>query len=57
MKESRCRKVHVRIEEEDKAYDILPFSAIGHVVLTNNGQGLDCDYGNFIKLISFNSSS
>lgn len=40
-------------DEENEAFDVLPFSAIRHVVSTNNGYGLSCDYGNFIKIVSF----
>ncbi|KAI8889716.1 WD40 repeat-like protein [Backusella circina FSU 941] len=39
--------------EDDDAYEMLPFSYIQFVVPTS-GYGFACDYGNFIKIISFN---
>jgi WD40 repeat protein len=39
-------------EEDDDAYEILPFSTI-RLVMPMNGYGFCCDYGNFIKCISF----
>ncbi|KAI8384812.1 uncharacterized protein BYT42DRAFT_612483 [Radiomyces spectabilis] len=38
--------------DSEEASEILPFSCIRHVVPLN-GFGIACDYGNFIKLISF----
>ncbi|KAG0169849.1 hypothetical protein DFQ28_011344 [Apophysomyces sp. BC1034] len=36
-------------EDEDEANELLPFSTVRHVMSLGNGLG--CDYGNFIKLI------
>ncbi|KAI8970270.1 hypothetical protein BDF20DRAFT_838641 [Mycotypha africana] len=39
-------------EDDVDAYEVLPFSLIQHATSTD-GRGLSCDYGNFIKIISF----
>lgn len=54
-KKKRLESMHFDEEEieNDDAYEILPFSHIQLTVPTN-GYGFACDYGNFIKIISFN---
>ncbi|KAG0172756.1 hypothetical protein DFQ30_009772 [Apophysomyces sp. BC1015] len=47
-----ARKMDSDDEDMEEANEILPFSAIRHVV-SLGGSGLGCDYGNFVKLIYF----
>lgn len=52
LKKKKKRDAPVN-EEDDEAYDMLPFSVIKQVVSTACGYGFCCDYGNFIKVITF----
>lgn len=60
-KTKRSNEVMVEQEEnadtkEEDAYDVLPFSTI-KCLTKIDGYGLGCDYGNFIKIISFDDPS
>ncbi|KAL7311754.1 hypothetical protein PS15m_009476 [Mucor circinelloides] len=39
-------------DDEEEAYNALPFANI-RCVVPMNGHGLSCDYGNFIKVVTF----
>ncbi|CEG75281.1 hypothetical protein RMATCC62417_10351 [Rhizopus microsporus] len=41
--------------EEEDASDLLPFTTVQNIV-TTDGYGFACDYGNFIKIISFDDA-
>ncbi|KAK4512426.1 uncharacterized protein ATC70_003126 [Mucor velutinosus] len=39
-------------DDEEEAYNALPFATI-RCIVPINGHGLSCDYGNFIKVVTF----
>jgi hypothetical protein len=41
--------------EEEDASDLLPFTTVQNIVTTDE-YGFACDYGNFIKIISFDDA-
>ena len=43
-------------EDYDEAFDALPFSTI-RCIVPINGNGLSCDYGNFIKIVTFGNNN
>ncbi|GAN06922.1 hypothetical protein MAM1_0141d06412 [Mucor ambiguus] len=43
-------------DDEEEAYNALPFAAI-RCVVPINGHGISCDYGNFIKVVTFSKQS
>lgn len=51
-KKKKRRETRVS-EEDDEAYEMLPFSTIKKVIPTADGFGFCCDYGNFIKAVTF----
>lgn len=51
-KKKKRRETRVS-EEDDEANEMLPFSTIKKVIPTVGGYGFCCDYGNFIKAVTF----
>ncbi|KAI9486918.1 MAG: hypothetical protein EXX96DRAFT_614716 [Benjaminiella poitrasii] len=42
-------------KEEEEAYELLPFSTVRHVVASSKSR-LCCDFGNFVKCVSFDTN-